>query len=77
MDAANLLFMGLGSTEISIILLTGLIPLAVTIWALIDVIKSNFDKDVNKIVWIIVILGVPVIGAILYFFIGSRQKSVS
>jgi len=77
MDAANLLFMGLGSTEISIILFTGLIPLAVTIWALIDVIKSNFDKDVNKIVWIIVILGIPVIGAILYFFIGSRQKSVS
>ena len=72
MAAATLLFMGLGSFEVLILL----IPIGLTIWALIDAIKSNFQKDINKLVWIIVIVGMPFFGGILYFLIGSKQKSV-
>jgi len=41
--------------------------------ALIDILKSNFLGD-NKIVWILVVLLLPIIGAILYYIMGIKQK---
>lgn len=67
-----LLFMGLGSFEILVLLF---LPLAITLWALIDTVKSDFKNDANKLVWIIVILGMPLLGGILYFLIGTKQKA--
>jgi peptidoglycan/LPS O-acetylase OafA/YrhL len=67
-----LLFMGMGSFEMLLILF---LPLAITLWALIDTVKSNFKNDTNKLVWIIVIIGMPLLGGILYFLIGTKQKS--
>jgi len=46
-----------------------LIPLI----ALIDILKNNF-LDNNKIVWVLVVLFFPLIGAILYYTIGIKQK---
>lgn len=43
------------------------------LWALIDILKSDF-KDYNKIVWLLSVLLVPVLGFILYFLIGKKQK---
>ena len=72
MEAAILLFMGLSGLEFMLLFIV--LPLAVTIWALIDVVKSNFDKDINKLVWIIVIVCFPFFGGILYYFVGRSQK---
>ncbi len=41
--------------------------------ALIDILKNNF-LDNNKIVWVLVVLFFPLIGAILYYIIGTKQK---
>ncbi|MGG7665129.1 PLDc N-terminal domain-containing protein [Dyadobacter sp. BHUBP1] len=72
MLSAILLFMGLGGMEIMFLFV--LLPLAVTIWALIDAVKSDFEKDINKLVWIIVIICFPFFGGILYYFLGRSQK---
>ena len=44
-----------------------------TIIALIDIIKNKFEGN-NKIVWILVVLFFNLLGAILYFTIGRKQK---
>ncbi len=50
-----------------------LIQLVFSIIALVDILKNDF-KDNNKIIWVIVILVMWLIGAILYYFIGRKQK---
>lgn len=61
-----------GIWQIFIILLafSGII---LTIIALIDILKSEFEGN-NKIVWVLVVLFFNWIGAILYFAIGKEQK---
>tara|TARA_Y100000588_G_C14122334_1_gene867859 strand:- start:567 stop:791 length:225 start_codon:yes stop_codon:yes gene_type:complete len=58
-------------------LLVAGIPLLVTIVALIDILKSEFHPERNKIIWVIVVLVAPLIGSILYLFIGRDQKRKS
>jgi hypothetical protein len=61
---------GIGSLELLIIF----IPAILWIWALIDVLRSEFRDGSTKVVWLIAIIFVPFLGAILYFSIGRRQK---
>ena len=60
-------------SEIIILLIISSIPALI---AIIDIMKHEF-KNNNKLNWIIVVLSVPVIGAILYYFIGRKQKETS
>jgi hypothetical protein len=62
--------------------IVGLIAMAVMlgififwVWSLIDILKSDFKNDVNKIVWLLVVFFLYAIGAVLYYFIGRNQKS--
>lgn len=66
-------FLGLGSMELMLIAVM-LLPMLVTLLALIDAIRSDFVKDINKLIWIFVIICVPFIGSVLYFFLGRSQK---
>lgn len=69
---------GLGGAETSFILgifLFSLVPLVFTVWALIDVLKSEFTGS-NKIIWTLVVLFLAPLGCILYYFIGTKQKAV-
>lgn len=70
-------FLGLGGAEIFLVALLFLIlPLIIIAWALIDVLRSDFQNDTNKIIWVLVILFVPFLGSILYFLIGRKQKAL-
>ncbi len=67
---------GIGIQEILILAFVILIPLVILvlwIWTLVDIIKSEFAGS-NKIVWTIIVLLLPLIGMILYYFIGKNQK---
>ncbi|WP_232735440.1 PLD nuclease N-terminal domain-containing protein [Nonlabens sp. MB-3u-79] len=44
-----------------------------TLIALIDILKSRFNQN-DKLVWIVVVLFFNLIGAIMYFTIGRKQK---
>jgi len=50
------------------------IPSIIWLWALIDVLRSEFTNSTNKIVWILLIFFLPFLGALLYLIIGRGQK---
>ena len=54
-------------------LLVLLIIAIMPIIALIDILRSKFHGN-EKLIWVIVVLFLNVIGAILYFLIGRKQK---
>ncbi len=43
------------------------------LWALVDILRSEFTGS-NKIVWLIAVILLPLLGALLYWFIGREQK---
>ena len=69
---ATLLFLeGIGGWGI---LLTYAMILLFPLIALINCLKSKWDDTSNKLIWVIVIIILPIIGAILYFAIGQKQR---
>jgi hypothetical protein len=54
-----------------------IIAFFVLLWvsAFVDILKSNFKKN-NKLIWIIIIVLIPILGAILYFMMGRKQKII-
>lgn len=68
---------GFGMLEfiaIAMLVLFILVPFVLFIWALADILKSEFKDTNNRIVWLIIVLLVPMFGAILYLVIGRKQK---
>lgn len=49
-----------------------LILIVLNILAVIDCLKSNKDTG-KKALWIIIILILPYVGLILYYFVGKKQ----
>ncbi len=41
---------------------------------IIDIVKNDFRRDADKIVWFFFVMILPPIGAFLYFLIGRFQK---
>lgn len=52
----------------------GLIILALDIWAIISVIGSG-DKTLNKVLWVLGILVLPLVGFIVWFLLGPRART--
>lgn len=63
--------MSIGIVEIIFILILPVL----WIWALVDILKSEFTNLMNKIIWLLVVIFIPYIGFILYFLIGRKQKT--
>jgi hypothetical protein len=53
----------------------GLIWLIVIIWAVIQVAQSS-ESGTSKLLWIVVLLLLPVLGLILWFFLGPKSSKV-
>ena len=51
--------------------LWGVLVLAGDIWALINIFQSAASNE-KKLVWILVVLLLPVLGLILWYFLGPR-----
>ncbi|CAE6901458.1 MULTISPECIES: PLD nuclease N-terminal domain-containing protein [Pseudomonas] len=49
----------------------GLIILALDIWAIINIVKSNTDTG-KKILWALLVLFLPVVGLIIWALMGPR-----
>ena len=52
--------------------LWGLLVLAGDIWAIINIFQSAVSNE-KKLLWILVVLLLPVLGLILWFFLGPRD----
>ncbi|WP_411272782.1 PLD nuclease N-terminal domain-containing protein [Daejeonella sp.] len=70
----NLLFLNLGTTEIFILILVGVIPFILTVYCLFDITRSTFKEPLNKLLWVVIVIFVPLMGSILYLIIGRSQK---
>jgi hypothetical protein len=67
---------GIGMTEIIMMLIyLAVVGLSIILWlsCLIDIIKSEFQGN-NKIIWLLVVIFVPLLGMILYYIFGRKQK---
>ena len=53
--------------------LLGLLILIGDVWAIINVAQSNASNG-SKVLWIVVILVLPLLGLILWFFLGPRGR---
>jgi VIT1/CCC1 family predicted Fe2+/Mn2+ transporter len=54
--------------------LTGLLILAGDIWAILNISQSRVS-NLKKLIWILLVLFLPVLGLLLWFFLGPRGKS--
>ncbi|MBI2558042.1 PLDc_N domain-containing protein [Candidatus Woesearchaeota archaeon] len=57
--------MGLGAAAV----LIGILLFVFWLWMLADCLKRDFKKDVEKIVWILVLIFLHLLGAIIYYFV--------
>jgi len=63
---------GAGSQEVPVTSII-LVFSAISIWFVVDIVKSNFSGN-NKIKWILLVTFLPIIGIILYYYVGVKQK---
>lgn len=63
----------IGPQEIILLLLLSVFLFILPIIALVDIVKNEFEGN-NKIVWVLIVIFFNIIGSILYFLIGRKQK---
>ena len=68
-----LLPLAISSAVIFFILIFALFTLVITIVALIDILANEFNGN-DKLIWVLVVIFLGIIGAILYFAMGQKQK---
>jgi hypothetical protein len=74
-----LLFGMPGSTEITILALffgIAILTLLIPILAIVDIVRSQFKAENDKLIWIIVVVFLPLVGSLLYFSMGRAQRLV-
>lgn len=63
-----------GTVWLLIALVISVTVFALWIWALVDIIRSNFSDVVVKIVWFLLVFCLPLLGFILYVILGKSTK---
>jgi len=63
-----MLNLGYGGSIVGVLILIG------DIWALINILQSSVGND-KKLLWVVVVVLLPVIGLILWFFMGPRNRA--
>jgi membrane protein DedA with SNARE-associated domain len=53
--------------------LWGVLVLIGDIWAIINILQSSASNE-KKLLWIIVVVLLPLLGLILWFFLGPRNR---
>ena len=53
--------------------LWGVLILAGDVWAIINIFQSSVSNE-KKLLWIIVVVLLPLLGLILWFFLGPRNR---
>jgi len=51
----------------------GLLVLIGDVWAIINILQSSASNE-KKLLWIVVVVLLPLLGLILWFFLGPRDR---
>ena len=62
-------FFNLGTIEILIVLFILAIPLGLMIYALMDIMRSDFKESNTKLIFFVLVLLMPCAGSLIYLFI--------
>ena len=62
-----------GSAE-WLLILVGIFSLGFIIWAILDIIRSDFKQPDSKFLWILFIVVLPLVGSIVYYYLRNGQK---
>ena len=52
----------------------GVLILAGDVWAIINIFQSSVSNE-KKLLWILVVVLLPLLGLILWFFLGPRDRT--
>lgn len=52
----------------------GVLVLIGDIWALINILQSSADNG-KKLLWVVIVVLLPLLGLILWFFLGPRDRA--
>ncbi|WP_194776669.1 PLDc N-terminal domain-containing protein [Pararhodonellum marinum] len=52
----------------------GLIGTLIYFFTLVDVIRCEFRDSKNKLIWIVIVVLLPLIGTLLWFFVGRKKR---
>jgi len=69
-----LYFINLGNTEIILLLIISGIPFLLTLYAVIDIVKSTFKTSSNQILFLLLVLLFPIFGSIIYLIMRNNFK---
>ncbi len=53
--------------------IVGLLIFAGDIWAIINIFKSSASNE-KKLIWVLAVVLLPLLGLILWFFLGPRDR---
>ncbi len=77
----HLAFIGFGIGELLFFLVAAplcLLTFAFWVWMLVHAITNNGLSDIEKLIWVIVMIFTHFIGALIYFFVGRpKRRAVS
>lgn len=59
---------------LTLILVLAVIALILWVYAIVDVLKGTFQGSATKLLWLIVIIIFPILGALLYLLFGRKNK---
>jgi hypothetical protein len=67
-------FLNIGFAELIILLAGGIIPIALIIYCVIDIVRSEFETANTRLLWLLIVLLAPFIGSLIYLAVGRSQK---
>ena len=68
-----MIILAIGTFQILLIVLGGLLVLLFPLMALVSVLKNDFPGN-DKVIWVLVIIFLPFFGSLLYFMVGRGKQ---
>lgn len=60
-----------------IVLVSGLLILSIPFICFVDILRSDFHHPNAKVIWGAIIIFFPIVGSVMYYWIGTEQKAIS
>jgi hypothetical protein len=52
----------------------GLLVLIADVWAIVSIMQSRASTEV-KVLWVVIVVLLPVLGVVLWYFLGPRTRA--
>ena len=66
---------GLFAGSVFLMVIAGILLFVLLVWAIVDLLRKNYPME-KKLIWFLIILIIPYLGAILYFVLGRDTSRV-